>query len=52
MKKTHIWNVLEIVQIRCPYCGHRNEYEGHFTCETDKLECYHCKRIFELGEQK
>jgi len=52
MKKSHVWDVLEIVDARCPYCGAESEYHGYFACEGDKLECKVCNKKFELGRQK
>jgi len=52
MKKSHIWDTIEILEVKCLYC--RKEIEKYYGCFDigDILECSSCKKEFELGEQK
>ncbi len=50
MKKSHIWETIEILQVQCPYCRKEIEEEGCFE-ERDIINCQYCYKDFELGEQ-
>ena len=52
MKKSHKWEDVPCLDIRCPYCG---IWETHIGCISDKgdiVRCPHCDKLFELGQQK
>lgn len=52
MKKSHIWDELIIVQVKCPHCRRDLEYQSGGPITGDRLRCYYCGKKFELGEQR
>ena len=52
MKKSHQWDVIEILQVKCPYCRKENEQDDICTEEGDTMNCHFCNKEFELGKQK
>ena len=52
MKKSHIWETYETIEVKCPYCKSRFE-EDHVCMEIGEiLICQFCYKDFELGEQR
>lgn len=50
MKKSHKWQVVSYVRIRCPGCG---IYYKKYGKVVEALQiCPHCGEDFELGSQK
>lgn len=53
MKKSHKWEELPAVEVRCPHCGEWMDATG-ITGEGDVVHCDapNCLKSFELGVQK
>lgn len=53
MKKSHKWEEIGLVYIRCPHCGKWFNLEGDYV-EGDVVNCPQkdCLKDFELGRQK
>jgi phage FluMu protein Com len=52
MKKSHIWDTYEILEVKCPYCRKINEQYCGCSGEEDTVKCHFCEKEFELGKQK
>ena len=52
MKKTHIWDTYEVIEVKCPFCKKYFEEEHCCLDVGDKLNCLYCEKEFELGEQR
>ncbi len=52
MKKSHVWDTIEILEVQCPYC--KSDFEEDNCCieEGDIINCKYCYKDFELGEQR
>ncbi len=51
MKKSHKYEDMEGLEVRCPHCQSYNEHRGLFFVGY-KLKCPCCLRKFELGRRK
>lgn len=52
LKKSHKWVVTEILVVRCPYCTAVRRYvDGTAGDVGDIVQCEHCRRNFQLGEE-
>jgi hypothetical protein len=49
VKKSHKWEKIERIKIRCPHCGKWSTRMGHFD-EGDIFDCDHCTKDFKLGD--
>lgn len=52
MKKSHKWDTMEVLQVKCPYCRQELEYQGCGYSEGDKIRCWSCGKKLELGRQR
>jgi len=52
MKKSHQWDVMSILIVRCPHCGKEIRSIGSDSWVGDKIICKKCNRKFELGAIK
>ncbi len=52
MKKSHIWDTYETIEVKCPYC--KSYFEEDHVCLVlgDIINCQYCDKEFELGEQR
>jgi DNA-directed RNA polymerase subunit RPC12/RpoP len=50
-KKTHKWEIMENIYVRCPYCGKYFDKDGFFDV-GDEIECSKCGKIFILGNPR
>lgn len=51
MKKSHKYEEIPTIEIRCPHCGIWDSYVGDYI-EGFILCCDKCRKKFELGRQK
>ena len=51
MKKSHKWDMMESIEVRCPYCGYRFAKDGYYDI-GDEMRCHYCDKEFELGQPK
>ena len=52
MKKSHKWEEVPTLDIRCPHCGVWKTYKPIIAKEGDIVSCIYCDTDFELGRQK
>ena len=49
LKKTHKFEEISHLDIRCPYCGMQDDYIGDYMIGYI-LQCKNCQKKFELGK--
>ena len=51
LKKSHKWEEIGSVYMRCPHCGKWFQVEGDYM-EGNIVNCQYCLEDFELGRQR
>lgn len=52
MKKSHKWEEVPTIEVRCPHCGKWDTLVGSLADEGDTIRCGKCDKLFELGRPK